>query len=58
MRIVFIKGAAPIGFGYHEGEEAELSDVQAKELIETGYAEEIKKAVVEQPKEVKKAVKK
>lgn len=58
MKIRFIKGAAPVGFGYHEGEEAELNDVQAKELIETGYAEEIKRAVTEEPKEIKKAVKK
>jgi len=58
MKILFIRSAAPIGFAYYAGQEAEVSEVHGKELIETGYAEEIKRAVEAPEKEIKKAVKK
>jgi hypothetical protein len=61
MKIKFIKAASPIGFGYHENEEADLNEATAKELIELGYAielQQIRTAVEVEPKAIKKAVKK
>jgi hypothetical protein len=41
MEIRFIKGASGIGLAYTAGETADLKETLAKELIESGFAEEI-----------------
>ena len=59
MKVIIIKGTAPLGLGYGIGAEADFNDAQAAELIERGYAEpieEVKQAVVEQPQETIKEV--
>ena len=59
MKVKFIKGAAPIGLAYSEGNEAEFADAYANELIERGYCqpiEEIKQAVEQKPEEVETMV--
>lgn len=61
MKVIFIKGAAPIGLAYSEGNEANFTDAYANELIERGYCqptEEIKQAVEQKQEEVKQAVSK
>lgn len=61
MKVKFIKGAAPIGLAYSEGNEANFTDAYANELIERGYCqpiEEVKQAVEHKPEEVKQAVSK
>ncbi len=64
MKVIIIKGTAPLGLGYGIGSEADLSDAQAAELIERGYAEatekteQVKEATAEPIEEVKKAVSK
>lgn len=61
MKVKFIKGAAPIGLAYSEGNEANFTDTYANELIERGYCqpiEEVKQAVEQKPEEVKQAVSK
>ena len=61
MKVKFIKGAAPIGLAYSEGNEANFTDAYANELIERGYCqpiEEVKQAVEQKPEEVKQAVSK
>ena len=43
MVIKFIKGTAGIGLGYASGSETDnFSDTQAQELIESGFAVEVK----------------
>jgi hypothetical protein len=42
MRIKFIKSPTGIGYGYHEGEEANFPNNQARVFIEDGYAEEVR----------------
>jgi len=58
MTIKFIKGTAGIGLGYSAGDTAShFSDVEANELIESGFAvEEIEKKSVVNP-EIEEAVK-
>jgi hypothetical protein len=61
MKIKFLKAGSPLGFGYHENEEADLNEATAKELIELKYAievEQIRTADEAEPKAIKKAVKK
>jgi hypothetical protein len=61
MKIRFIQSPILIGLGYAIGSEADLTETQAKELIETGFAEaieEVRNADEVKPTEVKKAVKK
>lgn len=59
MKVEFIKGAAPIGLAYSQGNEAEFADAFAMELIDRGYCkpvEEARKTVEVKPEEVKEAV--
>lgn len=61
MKIKFIQSAIPLGLAYAVGSEADLNEAQAKELIETGFAEAVevvKTMDAVQPQEIKKAVKK
>lgn len=64
MKVLIIKGTAPLGLGYGIGAEADLNDAQAAELIDRGYAEpiekteQVKEATAEPIEEVKKAVSK
>ena len=58
MKVIFIKGAAPIGLAYSEGNEAEFTDAYANELIERGYCqpiEEVKQAVEQKPEAIETA---
>lgn len=59
MKVKFIKGAAPIGLAYSEGNEADFTEAYANELIERGYCqpiEEIKQAVERKPEQVETTV--
>jgi hypothetical protein len=61
MKIRFIQSPIVVGLAYPVGAEAEINEIQAKELIETGFAEaieEVRNADEVKPTEVKKAVKK
>lgn len=62
MKVRFISSPIIIGLGYAVGSEADLTEAQAKELIETGFAEavesEVREAITNEPKEIKKAIKK
>lgn len=44
MKIKILIACAGINFSFYEGEIVELSDVLAKDLIQAGYAIEIKEA--------------
>lgn len=60
MKVRFKESPIVLGLAYSIGAVADLSETQAKELIETGFAEaveDVKTAEAEQPKEIKKAVK-
>lgn len=56
--IRFIKSGACIGLGYAKGAETTLEAALEKELVESGFAEVVEKAVKPKPEDVEKAVKK
>lgn len=53
MKIKFIKSPATLGLAYFAGDEAEFDDKQATELIESGYAHEVKEAKEPKAKKIK-----